>query len=165
MELKERVSKKEATIRQSIGKQFDPSMGELIVPLFYSDSEKFNPGNRLSGLGELLRQFAIDDLMHWVFTERSEPSFSWFDDEGETECLSRTLLLHEDYRIATITHSYLQHNALAVDVYTLVVYKNRGQIECFLKNKQPVEQKECYALLETIERSGYSFDEKIALFR
>lgn len=164
MDLKEKANKKEAEIRKSVGGQFDKAIGQLIVPLFYLDTERFNPNNRLSGYGELLRQFAIDDLMHWVFTERSEPSFSWFDDEGETECLSRALLLHEDYRIATITHSYLQDNALVVDVYTLVVYKNRGRIERFLKNQQPVVQKECYALLETIEKSGYSFDEKITLF-
>lgn len=163
MSIVEKAKKRESKIRASIGGQFDKAIGQIIVSLFYLDTKNFNPKNRLSGYGELLRQFAIDDLMHGVFKERSVSSFSWFNDEGEEECLSRALLLHDDYKIATITHSYMQDNTLVIDVYTIVVYKNRGRIERFMKNQQPVVEEECCALLENIERAGYSFDEGVTL--
>lgn len=158
MDLKERAKQREAMLIKAFGNDYEKAMGNLIVPLFYTNTGHFNPNNRLSGYGELLRQFAIDDLLLVTPVDNPEKHFSLMDEEEETECLYRSLFLHDDYKIAHISHSYVKDYALAVDVYTLIIYKNRGRIEKFLKNQEPITEKECEKLLAAIERFGYAFD-------
>lgn len=140
------MDKKLEELSLKIVNTYGPGINKRDIKNMFVDG-KFNFGNWNGGDVQTFRNFVLNDEIRDLL--------SWTDGDIDKVIVLKNHIWYDDYNYYTVTVIKHKEGKITTDVYVMRNYKNRGNVEEFLKNGNTITEKEFVSLLNDISKVGY----------